>query len=494
MNLIQTVTAALERLRSAGPVEVREEGKWIAALDQFQYDVREQGDVVLLHLWSGECNLVRRVLRICDEGPEQLSVEVGRFGRVRPGRLEFATETGRAPSRVVHEKFRSRFRDLLAHHFPDEKIASLTTAADLQHSLSGNYARGILESGSSSWAVLGAAPGESTATYDGLLTCGILWLDRARQSSRRRTIAGLRLFFPAGQGRVTSHRLQALSASTIVELYEYAEDTWRVRRVDDRDIGNVETWLVPRRDVDAVLAQAATAIEHVRNLAPHAIDPEVLAGTCEVVLRYRGLAFARWQDGATFYGIGDPREPLTAESEPKLRRLLRDLETYRSPVPQTTKHPLFRAQPERWLETLVAADPTRVDARLDQRFVYTQVPAFSAGDRGVMDLLGVLRDGRLAVIELKASEDLQLVFQGVDYWLRVRWHHAQQDFTRYGYFPGVTLDPRPPLLFLVGPSLRFHPAGDVLLRYLSSDVEIHRVGVSETWRRGLKVVLRQTRD
>ena len=111
-----------------------------------------------------------------------------------------------------------------------------------------------------------------------------------------------------------------------------------------------------------------------------------------------------------------------------------------------------------------------------------------------MDLVGVTRAGRLAVLELKAGEDLQLVLQAVGYWLRVRWHHAQQDFPRYGYFPGITLDPRPPLLFLVAPSLRFHPANDVLLRYLSKEIEICRVGVSEHWRRGLKVVLRQERD
>jgi hypothetical protein len=110
-----------------------------------------------------------------------------------------------------------------------------------------------------------------------------------------------------------------------------------------------------------------------------------------------------------------------------------------------------------------------------------------------MDLVGVTRDGRLAVLELKASEDIQLVMQGADYWLRVRWHQAQQDFSRYGYFPGVTLDPRPPLLFFVAPSLHFHPSSDTLLGMLSAEIEICRVGVSENWRRALRVVLRQDR-
>jgi hypothetical protein len=41
--------------------------------------------------------------------------------------------------------------------------------------------------------------------------------------------------------------------------------------------------------------------------------------------------------------------------------------------------------------------------------------------------------------------------------------------------------------------LRFHPATDVILRYLDPQIEIERIGLSESWRRGMKVVLRQGR-
>ena len=73
--------------------------------------------------------------------------------------------------------------------------------------------------------------------------------------------------------------------------------------------------------------------------------------------------------------------------------------------------------------------------QLDSRHFYSQVPARAAGDRGVLDLLGVTRQGRLVVIELKASEDLQLPMQAVDYWLRVRRHQREGEFQRDGYFP-----------------------------------------------------------
>lgn len=42
-----------------------------------------------------------------------------------------------------------------------------------------------------------------------------------------------------------------------------------------------------------------------------------------------------------------------------------------------------------------------------------------------IDLLTLRHDGRLAVIELKVSEDREHVFQGVDYWRRVEAHRRR---------------------------------------------------------------------
>jgi len=62
---------------------------------------------------------------------------------------------------------------------------------------------------------------------------------------------------------------------------------------------------------------------------------------------------------------------------------------------------------------------------------------------------------------------------------------------RYGYFPGVPLQPAPPVVYLVAPALRFHPASEILVRYLNPRMEVVRVGLAESWRRGLSVELRQ---
>jgi hypothetical protein len=154
-------------------------------------------------------------------------------------------------------------------------------------------------------------------------------------------------------------------------------------------------------------------------------------------------------------------------------------------------HPLWRLHPERWLESLVVRDVRAVDERLDADCLYSQVPAFSASDRAMIDVLTVTRQGRLAVLELKADEDIHLPLQGLDYWSRVAWHHACGEFQRFGYFPGRELSGERPLLFLVAPALHVHPATDTLLKYVSPEIEWTVLGLDERWRDEMKVVFRK---
>jgi len=102
---------------------------------------------------------------------------------------------------------------------------------------------------------------------------------------------------------------------------------------------------------------------------------------------------------------------------------------------------VWRLHPERWLESLVVRDVNTIDEHLDHGCLYSQVPAFSASDRAMLDLLTITRANRLAVVELKADEDIHLPLQGLDYWSRVEWHHAGGEFQQFGYFPGRELSP-----------------------------------------------------
>ncbi len=482
----------LRSFTTAGPAEVREAGARIAMLSTLSWEVRGPAGSPLLHLWSDHCNLTRRVLAITENTGERLVLAVQRFGRPDPDRLEF-NRLGfeRSPRALSREEFCARLETLLAQEFPDESLESLTSAPDLEHSLSGNYARGVLRRGSARWAVLGVPGGESPAAAENALTFGLLWLDRVRQTNRRGQVEGLRLILPPDASSTVARRLAALDPRLSVELYERNSERETVERVDPQCAGNLHTWLVPAREAESLVAQARPALEAILASAPSAITVHPLAELREVWLRFRGLAFARWEDSHIYFGLDGARQELTAASRPALEKLLYDLKLCRDPLASDTRHSLYRAQAERWLEANVCEDVTRVDAALDPHFVYAQVFAATASDHGVLDLVGVTRSGRLAVMELKAGEHIHLPLQAAEYWLRVRHHQLQGDFGRYGYFCGIELQDAPPLVYLVAPALRFHPATDTLLRFLSPEIEVLRVGLAENWRRGLRVVMRQ---
>ena len=73
----------------------------------------------------------------------------------------------------------------------------------------------------------------------------------------------------------------------------------------------------------------------------------------------------------------------------------------------------WRLHPERGLESPVVEDVAALDDSLDGRWRCSQVPAFSAADRAMIDVLTVNHEGRLAVLELKADEDIHLPLQGI---------------------------------------------------------------------------------
>ena len=230
--------------------------------------------------------------------------------------------------------------------------------------------------------------------------------------------------------------------------------TISLKEIDVSDRGNVRTRLVHWTDEAQAGERFAEAIDRVRELMPEA--EMAVISPAEIAFRCHGLEFARarlaHQPGTLrskpeiVFGVGADERVLVEQNAAAFRQLVHSVGEVRH-AEGPRDHALWRLHPERWLESLVVQDVSEVDERLDAACLYSQVPAFSASDRAMIDVLTTTRDGRLAVVELKADEDIHLPLQGLDYWSRVAWHHARGEFQRFGYFPGRELSSERPCCF-----------------------------------------------
>ena len=513
---VDQIAAALEGfLAEHSRAVVLEDGKVLFDMREAKYRLATEHGRCTLHLWGEERNLVRRVsATTMRNGVLRLSTH--RFGQTKSQTLELVADRDRrTPStrEATRVKYLRVLERVLLRSFPEFKPDAFRTAMDLEKSFGPAYARGSLVKGSQAWAVIAVNDEEVQATVDGILTLGILWLHHCRESGDgRRLYQGLKLIVPRGMAMLTLSRMAWLNTSAAQwELWELDQKTEELEQRDAADHGNLTTRLMHAQNEQAAQERFAESKARVMALVPETmrdvVEQRLRSGT-EMAFLLHGLEFARVRMGYAAnsfnstqeitFGAGANETPLTDENESELRELVARLFARRI-AGGDKRDPLYRMQPERWLESVLRRDVEPLDAHLDSAHVYTQVPAFAAADRGMLDLLGVTDDGRLAVIELKADDDLHLALQGLDYWVRVRWHHLQNpdnvsglgEFQRHGYFGDLRLSTEAPRLYLVAPALRIHPATEVVLRYLSPRVEWILVALDERWRAKVKAVWRK---
>jgi hypothetical protein len=523
----------LEEYLAAHPAAaLLEDGRVLFDMRIAHYSVTESHGRCLFQLWSEERNLVRTVVEI-QHRAQCLRVMTRRMGAPKPQALELVptadrrTPTARDSARRNYQRLLER---VLNRTFIGAKVDGLRSAMDLEHSFGPAYVRGRLLRGTAADAVIGVSEAESGAMIDGILTLGILWLDHCRQhTDARRHFSGLKVIVPKSSGipgdrsssqgwkgsaRTTAERMAWLNHSAAdFQLFTLDERSEELEAVDFRDSGNQVARLVHAFSPAAALERCQPGIDRILLLLPpNAISRVEIRprSATEVGLLLHGLEFARVHHGVAShsfsheleitFGAGANETPLTDETESLCRELCARLfaSRHRNGV---HKDPLFRIQPERWLEAEFRTGLNELLPSLSGE-LYSQVPALSSGDRGMLDLLTLDCHGRLAVIELKADEDLHLPMQALDYWIRVRALNADRRhtpaadrplsaFEREGYFPGVEVAPLPPRLLLVAPALRIHPANLPVLRYLSPEVEWELIALSEHWRQELKIVFRK---
>jgi hypothetical protein len=489
-------------LSDAATAVVLENGAVAFDMAQSKYSISGEYNRCLLHFWSAERNVVRRVLEAeVKNGVLRLAVQ--RLGQTRPSKLEICRERDRrSPTtrRRARSSYEEKLRRILERHFPDFRVTRLTSSVDLEKSFGPIYARGVIRQGRSAFAVLGVNATETQASIDAALTFGILWLDvcRGRQEANV-LVEGLKLFIPHGTSALVRERMANLNRNAAKWfLYELNERDDALVEMDCADRGNIATRLVHATNEIAARERFADSIARVQQILPNCEVTVLSAG--ELAFRWRGLEFARARLGCIpgsfssqeeiVFGVGGEERVLEKRNELAFVQLANSLHETRHPY-GPHQHPLWRLHPERWLESLVVGDVSMIDERLQASRCYSQVPAFSAADRAMVDVLTLTQAGRLAILELKADEDIHLPLQGVDYRSRVEWHHTRGEFPRFGYFEGCEVSSEKPLLFLVAPALHVHPATDRLLHYLAPEIEWEFVGIDERWREGVKVVFRK---
>jgi hypothetical protein len=489
-------------LSEASSAVVLENGAVVFDLERSKYSISGEYNRCLLHLWSSERNAVRRVLDAeVKNGTLRLAVQ--KLGQARPSKIEICRERDRrspTAKRLARVAYETKLRRTLERHFPDFKIVRLTSGVDLEKSFGPVYARGLIRRGRTAFAFLGVNAQETQASVDAALTFGILWLDVCRQTQTANVlIEGLKLFVPHRSSDLVRERMANLNrAAAKWRLFELNEKDDSLAEIDCTDRGNISTRLVHATDEAAARARFRESIARVESILPNC-EVTVLSAA-ELDFRWRGLEFARARMGfipgsfqsteEIVFGVGREERVLEERNESVFADLAQCLRDVRHPYGPRT-HLLWRMCPERWLESLVVRDVSVIDERLDTEFRYSQIPAFTGADRAMIDVLTTTQSGRLAIVELKADEDIHLPLQGLDYWARVAWHNARGEFSRFGYFQGRELSAEKPLLFLVAPALHVHPATDTLLRYLNPEIEWGFIGIDEHWREGVKVVFRK---
>jgi hypothetical protein len=490
-----------------------EDGRVLFEMAMSNYSISTEHGRCVLHLWSEERNMVRTVVGL-EARKETLRILVRRLGAQRPQSLQVVKDRDQrtpATRTLTRTRYLRLLERLLTRHFNEYKVDHLSSAMDLEHSFGPAYARGLLVRGQQSWAVIGVNAGESQAVIDGVLTLGILWLAYCReQVAGKRVCQGLKIFLPAGCSSTTHARMAWLNRELAQwELYEMGEGDDELVGIDTADQGNLKMRLVHAFNPQAAIERAQDGLDRILQLLPPAMQSRVTVtarNANEVAVSLYGLDFARVRHGfmpSSFarqanltFGAGANETPLQKETEGCFADLMQRLFAHRCPE-GSTRNPLFRLQPEAWLQSTIAGDLSQIDDSLGSHMIYRQVPAFAAADRAMLDLLTITRSGRLAILELKAEEDLHFPLQGLDYWIRVHWLQKQRsaggqgELESNGYFPGIPLQSQSPLLYFVVPALHVHPTMETVLQHLSPAIAWRLVALNEGWRSERKVIFRK---
>ncbi len=381
------------------------------------------------------------------------------------------------------------------------KIERATVSPGMRRDQPGRYARIILRQTRQRIAATGIVAQSDLRNVDALFSSALLWFTRVLATPKRPPVDRLLLIVETNILKSAQQRHVLLREwwRERIELREIDEEWQQVKSV--RPFARKHIWR--RRLSHFPPLHDEETSESVRRIiagAPQAIDS--VASRHGQTLRYHGLPFARVRivlgRERIWFGIeGTQRRVLDRFHERDWTKLQDDLNAYRHHACRDRHHWLYRASAEAWLESILRRDIRRLDPGLIIAPIHAQFRTSHGAKAGVtgarpIDLLALRYDGRLVVIELKVTEDREHVFQGIDYWRRVEAHRRRGHISTAKLFADREISDESPLVYLVAPTLRFHPSFPTLARTIAPDIEIYRFDINEDWRAGVRVVRRET--
>ena len=478
------------------PVVVEDEVE-LFDLTSARWQLSIQFDKLLFEAWNQARTLARRVEEVAYRDGDRLGIFV---------RRPHARETSVVEFRELHSKkrkgresgrtsFKQEFVAMLNQEFQGWRLENVSNRSDREHSFSTWYTRGLSRQGRTGCAVIGLGKDEAPAAADAVLAFSLIWLDWLRSRSDRTTVPRLQIYLPREAVELNAQRAAAINHRAVqLEMFEWNGAGERPSRVNLETVGDIATRLVPHRSNESLISRHRELLRGMLGEAADRLTMVTDASGRFVSVRVAGLEIARIEGDLSpkiYFGLEGSVRRLDDSGHDDFRDFVARVLDRRSAASEDTSDEFYRLQSERWLESMLVSDITRIDPALRPELVYSQVPAFSRTDRGVIDILSVTRDGRLAVIELKLEEQITLPFQALDYWLRVEKLRREGKFQDYGYFPGVTVADAQPLLYLVVPAFRFHSTTTRMLRYLDSSIDVMQIGINDQWRQGIKVLFRR---
>ena len=486
---------------------LREYAEWLfvsadvaQSLRRDEIEVATMQRKLVLSCWTEKGTRLWRVVA-WDWNGQSLELQVSRRMRAEVSLIQLIPRTSAkaitATIRVARQVRCERVGQLAAGLLFGSVVERFSLSRGTKPGQPGRNAQVLLKTRRERVAVTGPVVSSQPSTVDAFLSSSLLWFRRTSDRVKPPYVTQLWLIVSPELLKPLLYRVALLRSSlkALIKVFTVNEDLTLLTEAacPDKD----DLWRKRLARFPPVAAATASEVSlAIVAEAPEAID--IVHSRHGETLRYFGLPFARVRSllghQKVWFGINRAHRRLLDESTANdWHNLLNDLIDHRSATAVDHRHAFYRAAPEAWLESLLRRDITKLDPGLIIAPLHAQFRTARGAKLGIrpIDLLALRQDGRLVVIELKVSEDREHVLQGADYWRRVEAHRRRGHIARAKLFGPRTIRDEAPLVYLVAPTLRVHPAFQTLAHFISSDIEIYRFDINEDWRSGVRVMRRK---